>query len=139
MDTSLLTDMYFGNKIDISHMFNGHSPSRIVKLEDISPDDVWLHYSIGGEAMDFFSPSEEAKMWKGIYKEGLRVMEITDPYIDDQERTVSEIRSSVVTNLELLGLVDSLKRKLVGVLDNLQETELYRRGNKVSQTVRASW
>jgi hypothetical protein len=66
-------------------------------------------------------------------------MEITDPYIDDQERTVSEIRSSVVTNLELLGLVDSLKRKLVGVLDNLQETELYRRGNKVSQTVRASW
>lgn len=134
----LIANMYFGNKVDVSKLFNGHSSSKIVDLTKLSQEDVWLHYSIGGEAMEVLPRSEESTMWKQIYKNASRVMEITSQH-DDKEMSVLDVRCDIVTNFELIGLIDGLKAKLTYVIDNLEDTQLYQLGTKIEEKVKANW
>ena len=65
-----LTDCFFANvylgpEIDASRMMNGHSPSGVVDLSQIAPDDVWLHgCNFGAEAwMKLADAGGEGERW----------------------------------------------------------------------------
>jgi len=64
--------LYFGNEVDTSRFFNGHSPSRPafggVDLKDIRPEDVWVHYcKWGHEAYEIFK-GPSVNIWNNIYR-----------------------------------------------------------------------
>lgn len=51
---TVLTRLYFDDQVDVSRMFNGHSPSRIVEPENMK-GKVWVHNSAGKEALAVLS------------------------------------------------------------------------------------
>lgn len=118
-------NVYFGNNIDISKFFNGHSESRIVKLETIKFDQVWCHScgTSGKETMSFFV-SKEANLWQQLYCHVSQIINITDS--ESLSKSVSEVNLKISNNKELLNLILSSRDYLFYILNNLEETELFK-------------
>lgn len=52
----------FGNEVDVSTFMNGHSPSRVVDLKVLHPDDAWTHFGMQGhEAWARLSSAREVE------------------------------------------------------------------------------
>lgn len=125
-------NLYFGNTIDASCFFNGHSPSRIVKLEEIGEDSLWVHDNgCIGESMAVMPNTSEADIWRNIHKKGNRVIKIADNL--SLEKSVEDIYKEVSTNVELKLHVDELTDWFVEVIDNLEDTVLYKICDKVKK------
>jgi len=117
--------VFFGNKVDTSTLMNGHAPSRVVRLEDLKQDDVWAHDCCWGmEAVAVFK--EEAEFWRHIKSRMSVVRELYAPYANDHEISVDELRTRLQFHVDLGEMVKGIALDLGGVLDRLEETELFK-------------
>jgi len=122
--------MYLGNKIDISRLFNGHSKSKIVKLEEIAPDEIWMHDCMfGGEVMISLPSCDESRMWRQVYEVQKRISEAARTYSDDFVSDVEKIREWAEGDDLMLMDVKYLCKWFSWVTHNLAETEMFRCGD----------
>ncbi len=126
--------VYFGNKVDTNQLMNGHSPSRIVDLSVITPDQVWAHEcNWGREAVAIFRESSETEKWREV-KGKLDVIGIAaGAYNRDLESSVYGLRSRIETDEAFLVGVTSIRDWFVSVLLDLKTTEMFRACNEVSR------
>lgn len=119
----LFAHVYRGNEVDISHFFNGHSPSRLVKLDRLKPDDVWLHRGSGlggAEAMRFLE--REKPFWSEVFDLFKSIRRPTDATI-----SVDEVRANVEADTERLFHIETLVDKLLTFDDEFLSSELFLR------------
>jgi hypothetical protein len=132
LDHTFIMEMYFGDKVDTSHFFNGHSPTKLA-LDHLTSDDVWLHKCWWGrEGVKVLPDSEEKSSW-------LRQYSIWSM----MEAKLSSLRANLDTlSLPLLcssaendsyanHLINLSTDDLIKVLDNLHNTELFKLGTQI--------
>jgi hypothetical protein len=91
--------VYFGNQVNISEFFNGHSPSRVVKLDQIKPEQVWVHHGgVGEEFLSFFPPEhpETAQWW--VLQAQVHALRMLGQQLD-ATTPVAEIREQMLSKL----------------------------------------
>lgn len=87
-----LGNVLFGNAVDVSTFFNGHSPSRVVDLSKIAPDDVWVHHcTIGDEAQAKLEDGREAACWREFKRHADLIRSLIAP-INAIDVGVDEVR-----------------------------------------------
>lgn len=122
--------MYFGNKVDISSFFNGHSPSRVVDLEKVGPEELWMHYcSFGGEKVISLRECEETTRWREVFATQAEIAKIARTYEEDYVSSVEDIRKRVSKETEMLDMVNHLCGWFDSVVENLDKTEMFSCGS----------
>ena len=130
--------LYMGNRIDVSELMNGWCPSRIVKLDDLREDDLWVHgCSSGNEAMRFFSASDEAQVWKKVLLDTERLQACVGRYRSDLTEPVEALRTRVEQDEELIALATTVVETMAPIVTGLRTTELFRLTQEVERTIRA--
>lgn len=119
-------NLFFGKNVDISTLMNGHSPSRIIDLSKLSPEDVWVHQcNFGKEALALITDLEERKKWWEARALLDRIEEISVRYEKCGE-PVNRLRERVAADERLIGMVAQVRDWFAHVLDHLQSTDYYR-------------
>lgn len=122
--------LYLGNEVDTSKFFNGHSPSRIVDLAKLKPDEVWAHQcGFGSEAQISMRECDENVEWRGIYAIQKKIQEAARTYDQDFESDVQTIKEAVEKNETMLQDVEKLCHWFRIVTKHLDQTELFRCGD----------
>jgi len=120
-----MSKLFFGNKVDISELMNGHSPSKIIKLEVLDPKDLWVHEcSWGHESMRVLPQDRETELWWGLYKAGEELRRKVDPYLSP-EFSVDDIKKMAESDRDLLTMTGEAFDSIRFILDNLPNTSLY--------------
>ena len=127
-----------GNGIDVSVLMNGWCPSRIVKLDALREDDLWVHdCSSGNEAMRIFSDSDEARMWKKVLLDGERLQACVGRYRSDFTEPVEALRTRVEQDEELIALATTVVETMAPIVTGIRTTELFRLTQEVDRTIQA--
>lgn len=122
--------MYFGNKIDISKFFNGHSKSRIVDLSKIGSNELWMHHNgFSDEKLISMKECEETERWHEVFTLQKEISKKARTYEEDYDSLVVDIRERVEKETEMLGKVETLCKWFEKVLTNLDETEMFACGD----------
>lgn len=122
--------MYFGNKVDISSFFNGHSPSRIVNLEKVGSEELWMHYcSFGSEKVISLRECEETTLWREMFVTQEKITKIARTYEEDYISSVEDIRQTVSKEVEMLDMVNDLCDWFDIVVKNIDKTEMFSCGS----------
>lgn len=127
-----LTDCFFGNvcfgnDVDTSRFVNGHSPSKIVRLDEIGADQVWAHdCAWGAEAMDFFRECDETELWRRAKRDAETITALVAPYGTDCRAPVERLRSQAESNPDLVGTARRLRDWFQHAVVRLKVTELFR-------------
>ena len=130
--------LYMGNGIDVSVLMNGWCPSRIVKLDALREDDLWVHdCSSGNEAMRIFSDSDEARMWKKVLLDGERLQACVGRYRSDFTEPVEALRTRVEQDEELIALATTVVETMAPIVTGIRTTELFRLTQEVDRTIQA--
>ena len=122
--------VYRGNKVDISDFFNGHSPSEVVKLDQLGPNDIWCHEcAMGAEAMSVFSPHDsETSSWKAAFDNAewihQRILAV-DP------TNLNSARRKLVNDRDLNAAISLSQTWLSTVVKCLDETDLFAKCDRV--------
>lgn len=142
---AFFANLFVGNRIDISTLMNGHSPSRIVDLSKIKETDVWVHKCFfGDEAMRVFADCEESRTWQCVMAEVELIERCVDVYRKDFSDPIVELRQRIEKDTRLLELTGSVIKTLAPIVDQaksvpipawLDHTELFRLGNEVRRSV----
>ncbi len=129
-------NVYFGNKVDISTLMNGHSPSRIIDLQKIPDDQVWAHgCNWGREAMIPFSECPETDRWRHVKEEIDTISRRAAAYNQDLVSTVDGLRLQVWDDSPMINRVVLARDWFVHVLDNLNDTEMFRVCAEIDQRI----
>ena len=103
---TFFSKIYQGDHIDLSHLYNGHSPSEVLKNrpdglyygdQKIEPSQVWTHVcSWGKETVKFLSSdSREHWLWRDAF-DAMAVVELSvKPFIDNVGEPVEKVRADV--------------------------------------------
>lgn len=119
--------VFFGNRVDVSALMNGHSPSRIVDLSKVPDDQVWAHMcNWGVEAVSPFVEGEETRRWREVKKEIDEIASAAEGYNRDLPFTVDGIRLRVMDDEPLLRRVVLARDWFVSSLRRLKDTEMWR-------------
>lgn len=124
--------LYLGNRIDVSRFVNGHSPSEIVKLDEIAPDQLWVHdCNWGREAIRHLPDDQEAVAWRNVFALVRKIDEQVMPLIADLESSVDALRARLEANDKLVMAAYRLKDRLSTIIVNFRESELFHICNEV--------
>jgi hypothetical protein len=130
--------LYMGNRIDVSALMNGWCPSRIVKLDALREDDLWVHdCSSGNEAMRLFSDSDESRMWKKVLLDNERLQASVGRYRSDFTEPVEALRVRVEQDEELIALATTIVEAMAPIVTGIRTTELFRLTQEVDRTIQA--
>ena len=124
----LLGRIYFGNSVDTSQLLNGYSPSRIVDLKALSPNDIWAHACVfGAEAMRVFRPCEETDGWWQTKSAMDEIARRASGYMADLASPVGEVRDRILMDRAFLASVSAVADWLHDdVLRDPKATEMFR-------------
>ena len=123
--------LFLGNRVDISKLMNGHSPSRIVDLSSMSPDDLWVHdCNWGNEAVRIFPESDETSEWRARLATAERITSNTKKYVADLTSGVHDVRAAVEQDT-FLDEVRFLQERLARVVGSLRDTTMFRLSDEV--------
>lgn len=126
--------IYFGNKVDISTLMNGHSPSRIVELSKISDRQVWAHNcNWGREAVMPLQECPETVQWRDVKKAVDAISRSSAAYNQDLASSVEGLRLQVWEDSPMINQVVQARDWFVYILDNLKDTEMFRACDDVNQ------
>ena len=121
-----LGGLFFGNKVDVSNLMNGHSPSRIVDLSSIDANDLWVHYCHwGNEAMKILPRDEEADSWWKLYRDSVELNKRVEPFLS-LDFSVDEIRDTIEKDSILLASIERIFQFLDSMITNISETNLFK-------------
>jgi hypothetical protein len=118
-------NLYWGNSIDIGRMMNGHSPSRVVDLSSIGPDDFWTHECNWGKEAFSLVRGPEIAMWRDLLEKANRMHEGVSPFMHDHNSPVEDIYHRV-EGQPFLQLADEIRRTLQPLVLDFKATELFR-------------
>lgn len=124
----MLCSVYFGNEVDIGSLMNGHSPSRIVRLDELAPGDVWAHdCGFGVEAMERLDMGNwETATWRlSMQAAGVIERRMAESYGPEQG-TPDELRRRVEGDRTLLLTAGDLGMWLADTLRKIKTTEIFR-------------
>ena len=130
--------IFLGNEVDISKLYNGHSPSKVVDLSKLSADALWVHdCSWGREAMRAFSDSPEAQNWRLWSRTAQDILAQTQHSLTQHSPTedVHVIRAA----LEASGvekLVAGLQEHLAALLGDFRQTEVFRLCDEIAEEIK---
>ncbi len=125
LEHTFLGDLYLGNKIDTSRLINGHSPSKIVNLSSINPDDLWTHVCWFGKESFSFICGSEAEMWKGLIEKSRNVRAGAKLYLYGHRYSVEEIYRKI-EGRPFLQLADEIRRALQPLALNISTTKFFK-------------
>ena len=139
-----LTDHFFGhvfrgNKVDISTLMNGHSPSRIIRLEDIGEKELWVHDCMWGhEAFLSFGSDDEADLWRKAFDRADLIRSWASTSCEDLTTDVSILHETIASDSLHLDEVCRLNDFLVVIIQDLKNSTLFLLCNEVyEQTMEA--
>lgn len=126
--------LYFGNKVDISKLMNGHSPSRIVDLRSISDDQVWAHHcNWGKEAVMPLRECPETGQWRDVKKAVDAISQSAAAYNRDLVSTVDGLCLQVWDDSPMVNRVVEARDWFIHILDNLKDTEMFQVCDEVNR------
>jgi len=120
--------VFHGPHHRIDTLMNGHSPSRVINLNDISNEDLWIHEcNWGKEHWLKFSDIDNRERSKWI--EFLKITKILKNCISkfrpESEYSVSEIKEILENEKGLSDILNKMTEFLISIVENLEETELF--------------
>lgn len=121
-------DMFLGNEINIGDFFNGHSPSKIVNLSEINPNDLWTHCCSGEEAYSIINNCpDEIDLWRDVIEKGYLLRKSVGPYLNEHNLSVENIYY-LVEQQQFSKLAEEIKTKLepYSTLKAIKQTEFFR-------------
>lgn len=123
----LLTNLLVGNQIDVSRLLDGVRPSEVVKLADISADQVWLHAAPWLDAMRTICSPDEAAALRRVIDLAADVRKSALPRANTLDVGIEEVRTQIGLDLSLLRAAAGLRRALAPFAFEVQHTEMFRR------------
>lgn len=130
-------NLYFGNKVDISTLMNGHSTSRIIKLKEIGPHQVWAHgCNFGKEAFGFLRECAETNRWRQAQDDVSEIRTLAAPFTADLKSPVDALRQQVEVQADLVALARTTGEWLWSIVANLKQTELFRCCDEVEKAIK---
>ena len=135
---AVLCNIYLGNKVDISTLYHGHSPSKIVDLTKIDPRQIWAHEDcMTREAMAFMDMNSwESEEWWKLWGRSMEIIDKTAPIELAGRKTntsVDKLRSVVESDALISTNLEAAYRFLSDILDNFDQTEAWKCISKVHQ------
>ena len=134
-----LTDRFFanlflGNKIDTSTLYNGHSPSKVINLSKLD-EKLWLHEcDWGREAVRIFGESEESKsVWRCSFILSDKIKQLSSKYVQILNQPVEEIYRSINEDTELMEMISFLVSTLAPIVMSIRTTELFKLAEEIRE------
>jgi hypothetical protein len=119
--------MFLGQHVNISTLMNGHSPSRIIDLNDFGRDDIWLHGCCWGkESVKILGDYKESDMWRRVIETSANVTDWTSLFKPEADYTIQEIKEQVLKQNNVEESINFCVDFFVNVIDNLESTDLYK-------------
>lgn len=125
--------LYFGNEVDVSHLMNGHSPSKIVFPVSISSDALWMHACDFGEEAMRFLESDTRSEWHDYQKLCLYLK--VKCMMALKYESLQACYDQLDKDLNFKKGFEEASEHLVKVLDNLKEQEFYQVGCMLKMAV----
>jgi hypothetical protein len=119
--------LYLGRNINVSQLYNGHSPSEVIDFREFKEDQLWAHHCDWGcESVLFFDDaSPETVKWKSLFRRIEVLRERTQKYREDLTSPVKLIHSALEEDSATLSHVASIRSDLVATINNLTATQLF--------------
>lgn len=119
----VMLDLFLGNRVDISRLYNGHSPSRVVDLSKIAPDQVWIYTD---EMMRTLGDVEEITAIREAFRLAREVRHLARPHLMARNTLVDDVRNAVERDGALLASATDLRRVLSRFAHDIESTDLFR-------------
>ncbi len=130
-----LGSVLFGNRVDVSTFFNGALPSRVVDLTKISPEDVWLHYTMFGEAWARIEDNWTVGRLHNLQRLATRIRDDVSSR-NVVTRSVAEVRASVDDSDAAKWLVRDAFDTIYKLLDVFQDSILRQEMVRLSEEIK---
>jgi hypothetical protein len=127
----LLTNLFVGNEIDVGRLLDGMWPSEVVKLAEISKDQVWLHASPWLDAMRVLDSPEESMALREAMRLAARVRHLARLEARHVQASLDDVRVAVQANQDLLQASVLLRRMLTPFAFEAERTELFQRATEM--------
>jgi hypothetical protein len=119
----VMLDLFLGNRVDISRLYNGHSPSRVVNLSKIAPDQVWIYTD---EMMRTLGHTVEIAAIREAFRLARELRRLVRPHLVLKNTSVDDVRSAVEHDDALLAAAADLRRFLSRFARAIESTDLFR-------------
>lgn len=119
----VMLDLFLGNRVDISRLYNGHSPSRVVDLSKIAPDQVWIYMD---EMMRILGDAEEITAARTAFRLAREVRRLARPHLMARHTSVDDVRNAVESDDALLASATDVRRVLSRFALDIESTDLFR-------------
>ena len=117
--------LYMGNDVDISRLMNGHSPSKIIKLNEIGPNQLWMHdCSWGREAMEILLNTPETQRWRDVFYT-IRELRINSTHYMDQSVPVKDHHDRLLQDSSIMADVRNVTLFLKDFIEQIKGTEIF--------------
>jgi hypothetical protein len=119
--------LFLGNQIDISTLMNGHSPSRVVKLDKIGAEDLWLHECFWGhEGVTLFDQhSAETASWRALIRMAQDIHQRSAKLRTDLTTDVHVLRAAFESDQALCQDVYGLMDRVAVIRENIKQMEVF--------------
>ncbi len=122
-----MATVYFGDQIDMSQLFNGHSPSRIMNAGTFKPSDVWTHVCVGGiESFRKLEVRQEKETWIAFLLWWKKIFALTAKYHDDFTTPVMEIQKKLQDDQKLNTMLYNIREFVGFIAENIKNFELFK-------------
>jgi len=118
----VMLDLFLGNRVDISRLYNGHSPSRVVDLSKIAPDQAWIYTH---EMMRTLGDAEEITATRAAFHLAGEVRRLALPHLLTRDMSVDDVRNAVERDDALLASATDLRRVLSRFARDIESTDLF--------------
>jgi hypothetical protein len=134
----LLVDLFLGNRIDMRRLLNGHSPSRLVDLSKIAPDQVWIHASSWGKESMRTLDGPEAVTIREIFGLAQACWQQARPHLLMQDAPIDAVRHALGSNEGLLTAALNLRRLLSQFAFAIKNTRLFHLAREINTELELS-
>jgi hypothetical protein len=119
----VMLDLFLGNKVDTSTLYNGFMPSRVVDLSTIASDQPWIYTD---EMMEILGNADEIVAIREAFRLAREVRRLSRPYLLTRNTSVEDVRTAVEDDDVLFIAATDLRRVLSRFAYDIESTDLFR-------------
>jgi hypothetical protein len=120
----LFANIFYGVGVDVSKLYNGHSPSRVFDGAGIKKDDIWLHFCLFGDEDIYIMETEEREKWKTLISDTGTLRSLFRDQLQTCE--ISALRELYASSPQVQECSTRCTELAKDLLENIKETELFR-------------
>jgi hypothetical protein len=122
----VLLSLFRGNQVDVSRLREG-TPSEIVDLSKITPDQVWIYQGLfGQESMRILDNTYEAQMIRSVLALPRIVLTLARVHLLEVHRSIEDVREALCHEEGLLRALSDLRTYLAPLAFVFERTDLLR-------------